>query len=449
MKLQTTSLLLVLFAAQMSFASMKFGTNGETGRSGSSGSSGSDGQSVTVFAQQLQQSVRYNLSGQDGDDGSLGGDGADAYFCRQERVAENLYGADAGEGGAGGSGGSGGDGGDAIIYYSDISQLKKILIHSVGGEGGRGAYGGRGGAMGCRCTFSYWEMPPHCEEFTDKDGKKVRRCDEAPRFSCQDGRSGSEGSRGSDGRDGSYGSITLIKSRSALAEENTGARVAVNKLVTGQAMNAVLTENLFTQKQGINSLLAAGSEVSDRYTEFVRRASENVSVVWRSSRRSADFSGVVSAGINGGDVSFSVSSDDILVTQESHEGHSHVLTIAQAYKMNEFSQLSMVREGFGKNTKIKVQAGSPRPDLVQDSYTVKITYVRPILKDKVVYYNNIPASLIQTNGSLTVLNLGGLQFEDSEKIWNKKLIIDVTFNRRIKVSGKSFTQSSRFTQDKQ
>lgn len=449
MKLQTTALLLAFLTAQMSFASMKFGTDGESGRSGSSGSSGSSGQSVTIFAQQLQQGVRYNLSGQDGDDGSLGGDGADAYFCRQERVAENLYGANAGEGGSGGSGGSGGDGGDAVIYYSDLSQLKKILIHSVGGEGGRGAYGGRGGAMGCRCTFSYWEMPPHCEEFTDKDGKRVRHCDEAPRFSCQDGRSGRDGSNGSDGRDGSYGSVMLIKSKSALAEENTSARVAVSKLVQGQAVNTVLTENLFTQKQGINSLLAAGSEVSDRYTEFVRRASENVSVAWRSSRRASDFSGVVAAGITGGKVSFSVSSDDILVTQESHEGSSHVLTIAQAYKMNEFSQLSMVREGFGKNTKIKVQAGSPRPDLVQDSYTVKITHVRPIIKDKVVYYNTLPASFIQTIGSQVVLNLGALQFEDSDKIWNKKLIIDVKFNRRIKISGKSFTQSSRFTQDKQ
>ncbi|MFM6928021.1 MAG: hypothetical protein ACKOX6_06120 [Bdellovibrio sp.] len=449
MKLHTTAFLLVLLAAQITFASTKFGTNGETGRTGSSGSSGSDGQSVTIFAQQLQQSVRYNLSGQDGDDGSLGGDGADAYFCRQERVAEDLYGADAGEGGAGGSGGSGGDGGDAVIYYSDLSQLKKILIYSVGGEGGRGAYGGRGGAMGCRCDRSSWEMPPRCEEYTNGEGKKERRCDSPPRFVCQDGRSGRDGSHGADGRDGSYGSVTLIKSKAALGDENTSARVAVGKLVSGQAVNAVLTENLFTQKQGISSLLAAGSQVSDNYSEFVRRASENVSVVWRSSRRPADFSGIVSAGINGGAVDFSVSSDDILVTQESHEGHSHVLTIAQAYKMNEFSQLAMVREGFGKNTKIKIQAGAPRQDLVQDSYAVKITYVRPILKDKVVYNNVLPASVVQTNGSQAVLNIGTLQFEDSDKIWNKRLIIDVTFNRRIKISGKSFSQSSRFTQDKQ
>ncbi|WP_413582860.1 hypothetical protein [Bdellovibrio sp. HCB288] len=424
-----------------------FGRPGQNGSTGNSGHYGGNGDDVTIFAPNAQGG-RYNLNGGDGGDGHPGADGGDAYFCSQDRVAEDLFGANAGDGGAGGDGGSGGHGGDATIYYTDISQLKKILIISEGGEGGRGSYGGRGGSRGCRCDYRNWEMPPRCYDYTDKDGKLCRRCDPPPRFTCDDGHSGRDGSRGSDGNDGSSGSVTLIKSATALLEENSDASVAVNKLNTNQTVRAVLTENLFTSKAGIRSFLAPGSRVNDNYYEFVRRAVENVAIVWQAPRKPADHTGKVSAFIRNGKVGFEVSSNDILITERSDSAAEHTLTIKEAYKVDEFSRIGITKEGLGKNSKIKVQAISPRPDMVTDSFHVTITYVRLILRDKVVFSGPVPKQFISKSGNQTILNIGQIKFEDSDKIWNKKLVINFSFNRKIANSYENISKSATYKQDK-
>ena len=430
------------------FAADRFGSTGDTGRAGNSGSSGRYGGDVTIYASRAEGG-RYNLSGGDGGDGYPGQDGGDASSCYQPRVAEDLFGADAGEGGAGGNGGDGGSGGDATIYYTDLSQLKKILIISEGGEGGRGSYGGRGGSRGCSCDRRHWEMEPRCYDYKDKDGKMCRRCDPPPRFSCDDGHSGRDGSHGQDGSDGSRGSITLIKSPGPLPEENTASAVSVSKLIPNQTVRAVLTENIFTAKYGAASFLAGGSVVSDRYTEFVRRATENVAIVWQAVRKPTEHTGKITAFISGGKVGFETSSNDILITEESKVGQEYLLTVKEAYKMDEFSRVGIIKEGVGKNTKIKVQAISPRPDMVNDTFYVTITYVRMILRDKVVFSGQVSKDFISKNGSQTILNIGQIKFEDSDKIWNKKLVIDFRFDRRISDSYQTVSKSAQFKQDKQ
>jgi len=207
-----------------------------------------------------------------------------------------MEGADGGDGGSGGNGGRGGDGGDATIYYTDAAQLKKILIFATGGRGGEASWGGRGGEP-CRCTETRWVVP-RCREVVDQAGNKQRICDQQDTYVCRDGDRGRDGAPGTHGSEGSLGYVTLIKSKTPLQSENTHMQVSLSQFGANRVADAVLTENLFTRISGMLSLLASGSRVSDTFTEFFRRAFENVRVVWDSKKPASSYSGRISASIS-------------------------------------------------------------------------------------------------------------------------------------------------------
>jgi|GEM_PF-4829948 hypothetical protein len=451
------AVLTTLLAASQAFA---FGTQGQSGSSGRSGYSGTDGQNIQLFAHELTQLTKYNLDGDRGHDGSEGYDGQDATSCYYSEGEESIVGADAGAGGDGGDGGSGGDGGRSVIYYSDIAQLKKLMITAIPGQGGYASYGGRGGSRGCYCNRPYWyvqkchdEMvpdtrPPEC----DRDGKPIprppisRRVCEDHTYTCTDGRAGNPGRRGSDGSRGSYGYLTLIKSDSELLEETSSGQMAINKLTANVPSTHVLTENLFEGKSGANALLAPGSQVADRYNEFSRRAIENVHVLWTSTKEAHRYFGTVYSYISNGQVSFRYTSDDILITEEKHEGTDHTFIIKDAYKFGDFTQLALRKSGSGKRTQIIATAPTPNQNLVKDQFTVRITYIRWLLPDKVVFSNTVPENLIQRGKDQTTINLGQLRFEDSSSIWNKKLLIEFKYTRNVKGASGNAVKNLIYTQ---
>ncbi|MFS4458542.1 hypothetical protein [Bdellovibrio sp. HCB2-146] len=448
-----------ILAATQSFA---FGTKGQDGSSGDDGRRGTDGQDIQVFAQNLTGLMTYHLNGTDAGDAEEGRDGESAYACSYFEDDENIVGADAGDGGNGGDGGRGGDGGSALIYYSDISQLKNLYISAVPGKGGYGARGGRAGRDGCRCNRRSWEVRKCSNEWVpddrppqyDPDGKPVPRspiwkevCHEE-QFYCTDGRSGSNGREGSDGSRGNYGALTLVKSNSELLPEAGGGYVAINKLSAAEPTSTTLTENIFESKKGAISLLAPGSIVSDTYREFVRRAEENVQIIWASPKDPATFSGSVYVGIGNGQVSFQVMSNELLISETKDEGNMHSLIIKEAYKLADFAQVSLKKSHSGKRTQIIVTAPTPRRELVKDTYSVRIKYVRWLLPDKYVYSGAIPPELVQKGAEQTIVNLGKLQFEDSSSIWNKKLEVEFTYSRQVRGLSQGVSKTLKYTQEK-
>lgn len=438
--------LLVLLSVSLSHAG-EFGSRGKNGEAGRDGYSGSSGQDVTILAHEMTQPLFYDLSGRNGDHGYPGSDGQDAYFCSHSLREENLYGADAGDGGAGGDGGSGGSGGDALIYYTDSAQLKNISIISRGGYGGQGSYGGRGGSRGCYCDQYSWTVPV-CRIEKDKDGREHKICDRVNTYTCQNGRSGQIGASGSPGSNGSRGSATLVKSSTPLLPQSGSGRLNIQEFQTQNPVQFTLTENIFARRGGLLSLLAPGSDMSDSYSEFVRRAEENVQFVWAATRSPAPYKGTLSAYISGGQVSLSASSNDILMTEKSVQNGVHTLTVKEAYNVSEFSVINFKRENYGTKTQIRVQSTVPRPDLVSDSYHVTVTQVRLLLPDKVMYSGSVPASLITTSGAESVVRIGQVKFEDSSKIWSKKLKISFSMNRQVKGASSSIQKSANYNQDK-
>ena len=426
----------ILFLASQSFAfSSTFGTAGSNGSSGSDGRAGQDGRSITVFAQKISSPISYTLRGNNGGNGEDGRDGNDAWACMMHPGDDDLTGADAGKGGDGGDGGAGGNGGNTTIYYSDLAQLKNILIDATPGYGGRGADPGRGGDKGCRCDRSSWRthtcIGSNCHD---------------EEHSCTDGKSGDSGRSGNNGHDGNYGHLILVKSDQTLPEENSIATVNINKLEPQKAVSAELTENLYLSKTGASQLLAAGSHVANRYYEFSRRSDEVAHVIWASQKDPSKYTGSVKGTSKNGTIQFTYDSADVFVGQQTTEGHEHTLTITDAFKLTDFANITLSNTHTGKATQIIAATSTPRPQLVKDYFYVKITQIRWLVSDKVVFDGQIPATLVQSTNDKVIVNLGKLQFKDSDSIWSKKLKIEVQMSRRIQNADQFINKTLTYTQ---
>lgn len=421
-----------------------FGNEGREGLQGQNGLSGRSGQNVLIQANQPGPQSFY-LSGEDGTDAGPGQDGDSAYNCQQPPFVDNdLEGADGGDGGAGGSGGSGGDGGDATIYYTDLAQLKRILISSRGGQGGQGAWGGRGGAP-CSCAVPSWVIP-RCHEVATPEGKKRTVCEDYDRYTCVAGDRGRDGAPGRPGSEGSLGFVTLIKSKTPLLPEALSLQVSLRQFASKKSIDGLLSENLFVRQSGLLSLLAPGSQVSDSYSEFVRRAEEKVRLVWDSKKLATSYAGTISVSINEGEVSFNVTSDEVLLTEERLENGVHTLYIRDAYNLSEFAILGLTLEGQKTGTLIRVKGASPRLDLVEDFVRVKISYKRVLLGYKEVFDGAVPVGALQRAGTDLLVNVGKMRFSSSDDIWNgkKEAKIELQIHRRIKGSDESIARKAVF-----
>lgn len=435
-------LALVLGSSAMAWTST-FGSEGRDGSSGQNGASGSSGQSVLIQANQSGPQSYY-LDGRDGGNAGPGQDGDHAQNCYQRLEENDMEGADGGDGGRGGNGGDGGSGGDATIYYTDAAQLKKILIFSTGGRGGEASWGGRGGEA-CRCSEVRWVVP-RCREVVDPAGVKHTVCDQQDTYVCRDGERGRDGAPGQHGSDGSLGQVTLIKSKTPLQSENSHVRVDIRQLSAAHPVDAVLTENIFTRRSGALTLLASGSRVSDTYVDFVRRAVENVRVVWDSKKQASSYSGTVSASISDGIVRFNVDTNEVLLTEERLENGVHTLYIHDAYNISEFAILGITMEGKKTATAIRIKGASPRLDLVQDSVRVKISRKRLLLGYKEVFNGQVSDSYIQRVGADLIVNVGQLRVADPEDTWKdkKEVKIEVEIYRRVKGSDESISRTAIF-----
>jgi len=247
-----------------------FGNTGRFGIDGAKGRNGERGSDFTIFA--AGEAIDLDLSGKDGGDGQDGNNGYHAICYGSFYNNHNIYGASGGNGGNGGDGGDGGDGGQLTVYYNNLEDLKQIYVQAVGGKGGdpgRGGYGGRG----CRCAFFTWTRRV-CRRVRGYRG--YRRC-YLYTYYCRNGRDGIQGRDGQKGRDGRLGRLKLINGSELLAEDRPTAEVNLSQL---QDRTVLLSRNIWQTKNGAKLLLASGSEIDDRYFEFVERLEKNFELVW-------------------------------------------------------------------------------------------------------------------------------------------------------------------------
>ncbi|MDJ0725455.1 MAG: collagen-like protein [Prochloraceae cyanobacterium] len=246
-----------------------FGNTGRFGIDGAKGRNGERGSDFTIFA--AGEAIDLDLSGKDGGDGQDGSNGHHAICYGSFYNNHNIYGASGGNGGNGGDGGDGGDGGQLTVYYNNLEDLKQIYVQALGGKGGdpgRGGYGGRG----CRCAFFTWTRRV-CRRIR---GYRGYRC-YLYTYYCRNGRDGIQGRDGQRGRDGRLGRLKLINGSELLAEDRPTAEVNLSQL---QDRTILLSRNIWQTKNGARLLLASGSEIDDRYFEFVERLEKNFELVW-------------------------------------------------------------------------------------------------------------------------------------------------------------------------
>ncbi len=258
------------------------GSDGSNGRSGRSGRSGRD---ATVFAD--GSPVSLDLSGSDGEDGEDGEDGYRAR-CRRRYGGKvkgdrkgDIHAPDGGKGGNGGRGGNGGSGGSLRVYYSNIADLRSIFVRSQGAESGRGGRGGDG-AIGCRCRRRSWTV----KSCTGKKGTANYKCKKRT-YRCYSGSDGRDGEDGKDGKRGSLGYLSLVKGKTQLAADNPQARLNFSEL---QNKSIRLSKNLWIYRNGAISLLAPGSVITDKYSEFDKRIERDFQVVWLEKQPISNFS---------------------------------------------------------------------------------------------------------------------------------------------------------------
>ncbi|MEO1560635.1 MAG: collagen-like protein, partial [Cyanobacteria bacterium J06632_19] len=258
-----------------------YNRDGADGRDGRSGRNGRSGRDTTVFAD--GSPVSFDLSGRDGEDGEDGEDG-DRPRCRRrygKKVKGNIHAADGGKGGDAGRGGNGGNGGLLTVYYSNIAELKSILVRSQGGEGGRGGRGGDG-AIGCRCRRRSWTI----ESCSGKKGTDSYKCKKR-KYRCYRGSDGRDGYDGRDGKGGKNGFLSLIKGKQQLSVDNPQAELSFTEL---EGKSIRLSRNRWISRNGAVALLAPGSIIADTYREFDKRIERDFQVVWQENQPINNFS---------------------------------------------------------------------------------------------------------------------------------------------------------------
>jgi hypothetical protein len=369
------------------------------------GRSGADGRNETIIANGSAASI--DLSGAAGQDGRDGANGSNSYCSRTaDDVDYDVRAQDGARGDDGGKGGNGGNGGSLTAYYTNIEDLKKILVRALGGNGGRGGRGGSG-APGCRCTTSSWQKTK-CKG-TDCTTKTYR---------CSDGNYGSNGSNGGDGQQGNLGTLNLVKGKDLLPQEIPTTRLSLTDLA---AKPLKLTKNKWNLRSGATALLASGSVISDEYREFERQLEANIKLDWQEKLPISHFADQTATLVLNDDNQVNIDfSDDLWVDSSSKtEANATVLTVNNIIPQKDVTRLQvgeLANSGSDMNL-ILVDLGG-RADILKNQFRLKLR-----LKTnedsgsfdlRKLYEGEIPANLVKRESNRLFLALGKLPIRTSE-----------------------------------
>lgn len=412
--------ILVLFISSKSFA---FGINGPSGRQGSSGSDGSDGESRTIFAR--SQNNYLDLSGRDGDNGYNGLPGDNAYSCVQNKPAHNVYGANGGNGGSGGAGGDGGNGGDATVYFTNLNQLRRVVVVASGGYSADGGYGAPGG-YGCSCQFRRWKR-----KVTQVDGTSVRKT-----FYCTDGADGSHGSDGARGSYGNKGQLTLVKR----ARKLIPIKPEMKSYLSSFTNPVLLSRNVWEKRRGALDLLGAGSTLRDNYWYWIKREEKNVSINWNVNDRSInDFRNEdLYLKFDEKGIHYSMQEKLWYISGKRINGTDVNIDFQNMFYQSEVENISPISAKIdGKNTTLTVTDEGEYSHLVNTKFYVEAAWSRTDARGRGAlkrWKDYIPNSLVKRNGNTYTIELGKLPIKDKyfkKKIMRPKLKMQLTVVRSL------------------
>jgi hypothetical protein len=409
------ALSLIALPAQANF----YNSSGNDGRDGSSGRPGRDGSSGTSQTiMPTGNAATIDLSGQPGEAGDHGRDGErplcvyDRYDRGNHRdrdndrhgISRNITEANGGNGGQGGQGGQGGNAGNLTLYYTNLSDLRNILVRANGGQGGRGGRGGYG-ANGCRCPRNYWTVK------TCTGTGKDRKCKETS-YSCTDGRDGRNGGDGLDGRIGATGQLTLIN-RSTLLPTDVPTQTAT--LEAWQQQPIELSQNRWATTTGANNLFAPGSTIADRYTLLEERVERTVKLQWQAPEAFSNFAKLpIKFAIDEQKRAQVILPEDMWAqTTWQQSENAAILTVNQVMYRQDALKLGVVGlRGSGQKLTIKLldvalQTGRVNTGAIQLQYRVK----QNDGSFKTYFAGEVPAALVNSRANEFVLSLGQLPIE--------------------------------------
>lgn len=381
-----------------------YGTDGNTGSDGRTGRNGRDGQNQTIFVDGTP--VNLNLAGENGEDGEDGqrGSKADCGY-KHENVNRDINAPSGGNGGVGGRGGDGGNGGSVTAYYTNLADLRQILIRASGGEGGRGGRGGNGG-RGCNCRVRSWEV----KTCTGTPGSPDYKCTDKV-YRCNDGRDGRYGSDGSDGRQGSLGILSIIQGKESLAGDLPTLQAAVAEL-TGKQFN--LSKNKWNIRNGAASLLASGSVIADEYREFDRRLEGAFQLIWQEKQPISSFSNpVATLNLNDSKEVEITFPEDLWVDGSSQTTTNlTTFTVKNAISKQDVTRLAVAEfAGAEQDLNLKIVDLAAKSQAIQTQFRVKFRAKDSSsgLSDyRTIYEGDIPAELVSRDYNRFTLALGKL-----------------------------------------
>lgn len=395
------------------------GSDGSDGRAGRDGSAGSD---QTVYAD--GSSVSFDLSGKNGEDGEDGDRGnrpncnyypleRDRYSGRDHDrnrdysdIKRDIHAPHGGDGGRGGNGGNGGDGGSVLVYYTNIEDLKKILVRSVGGESGRGGRGATG-AEGCRCRRKSWEV----RECTGKPDTPNYKCTEKV-YRCYDGRRGSNGSDGKNGRSGKLGTLRIVKSKEPITRDMPTINTTISQLIGKQL---TLSKNKWLQRYGANSLLAYGSVMADEYFEFDRRLEGSLQLIWQEKQPITNFANQqITLNLNDSqEVEIDFPEDFWLAGNGNTQGNLTQFTVTHAILRQDVTRLAVSDfADAGETLNLKIVDLAGKSEALNTQFRIKYR-ARDNFADafdyRTLYEGDIPSELVTREYNRFTLNLGKMK----------------------------------------
>ncbi|MBD2489693.1 collagen-like protein [Aulosira sp. FACHB-615] len=416
-------------------ADRDYGRNGSKGTSGRSGRDGRDGQNQTIFVD--GSAVNLDLSGQDGEDGEDGGYGyrPDCGY-QPENKNHDIHAANGGAGGDGGKGGNGGNGGSVTAYYTNLADLRKILVRTNPGEGGRGGRGGNGTA-GCNCRRRSWEV----QTCKGTPGSSDYKCTKK-RYRCYDGRNGSNGSDGSDGNTGRLGVLSIVNSKEPLAADTPSIKLSIPELAGKQFP---LSKNKWNLRTGAASLLAPGSIIADEYREFDQRLEESFQLVWQEKQPSQSFSNqAVTVTLNDSKQLEVTFPEDLWVDANSQsENNLTTYTVNHAILKQDVTRLAVAEfAGAGENLNLKIVDLAAKSDVLQTKFRVKFR-----ARDnsggfsdyQTVYTGDVPPEFVTRDYNRFTLALGKLKIPENALSPGINVDIEVTATRSL--GGRSAKQT--------
>lgn len=414
--------LLGLAAFATNIHAMSFGSDGRDGSSGAVGRAGRSGQSLSIKAEGA--AANYDISGLDGGDAGPGEPGYSATGCSQPfQPSYSLEGASGGAGGQGGSGGQGGNGGALTVYYTDINHLKFVSVRGRPGEGGRSGWGGRGGDE-CRCNERQWTVAEQT-------------------YTCNDGQRGRDSGPGNAGSRGSYGQVMLVSQLQPVAAELPSVYVDMSKMEDGPIR---LSKNLWEQRQQARQLFAPGTDIADRYFQFISRSEVEYQFKWEAPRPITDFRGwQMLLRLEGNRAKLDLPQQLWLDGEETATATGRLYTIRGAVSTGELGNIQF--EGFfgdGANHVIAIQDNAHVSNILQSAVRLKY-YVYENGSYQVRYDADVPAAALSRQADGFDIAMGGLGLDPKYLKLGTQAYADLLVTRSLGANSTKYTLGSYYT----